>query len=100
MAQTTAVNWVLGFIEPSLTSEQKHFFSKVIEQAKEMEKQQIITAMIYTFNQQNTLPYGMEYMLNRDGMLEDCEDYYNETYNIQIQKNNHNGLEPDSHTTE
>jgi hypothetical protein len=40
MAQT-AVNWLLAFIEPSLTSEQKHFFSKVIEQAKEMEKEQI-----------------------------------------------------------
>jgi hypothetical protein len=40
MAQQTAVNWLLGFIEPSLTSEQKHFFSKVIEQAKAMEKKQ------------------------------------------------------------
>jgi hypothetical protein len=52
----------------------------LLEQAKEMEKEQMISAMIYTFNQQNTLPYGMEYLLNRDGMLEDCENYYKETY--------------------
>jgi hypothetical protein len=45
-----------------------------------MEKEQMISAMIYTFNQQNTLPYGMEYLQKRDGMLEDCENYYKETY--------------------
>jgi len=42
------VEWLLGFIEPSLTLEQKHFFSNVIEQAKKMEEEnrnQIRTAV-------------------------------------------------------
>lgn len=55
-------------------------FKDKLNQAKAMEKQQIITAMIYTFNQENTLPYGMEYLLKRDRMREDFENYYNETY--------------------
>jgi len=79
MAQT-AVNWLLEFIEPSLTSEQKHFFSKVMQQAKAIERQKMIDAMMYTFHQQNTLPYGMEYILKRDEMIENCIKYYNETY--------------------
>jgi len=36
----SSVEWLLSFIEPSLTQEQKHFFSMVIEQAKEMNKKQ------------------------------------------------------------
>jgi hypothetical protein len=36
----SSVEWLLSFIEPSLTQEQKHFFSMVIEQAKAMQKQQ------------------------------------------------------------
>lgn len=56
------------------------YYSDIAE-AKEMEKEQIIDAMIHTFAQQNTLPYGMEYLLKRDGMREDCENYYHETYN-------------------
>ncbi len=39
--QTTAVQWLMPFIEPSLTDEQKQFFSLVIKQAKERERQQI-----------------------------------------------------------
>lgn len=46
-----------------------------------LEKVQIITAMMYTFHQENTLPYGMEYLLKRDRMREDFENYYDETYN-------------------
>jgi hypothetical protein len=67
MAQTTAVNWLLGFIEPSLTSEQKHFFSKVIEQAKAMEKEQI--RMAFTDG-------------HWDGQFKKLtsEEYYNEQY--------------------
>jgi len=36
----TAVEWLMSFIEPSLTEQQIHFFSIIVEQAKEMEKQQ------------------------------------------------------------
>jgi hypothetical protein len=71
--KVTAVEW---FYQRILAKNIKEVF----EEAKAMEKEQMISAMIYTFNQQNTLPYGMEYLLNRDGMLEDCENYYKETY--------------------
>jgi hypothetical protein len=37
----TAVEWLLGFIEPSLTTEQKQFFSTVIERALSMEREKI-----------------------------------------------------------
>jgi hypothetical protein len=64
----TAVEWLLGFIEPSLTSEQKHFFSKVIEQAKAMEKDQI--RMAFTDGKwSNTFANATS------------EQYYNENYN-------------------
>ena len=61
MSKQTAVEWMLGFIEPSLTLEQKHFFSKVIEQAKAMEREQIIDAY-------------------NNGDLRSADLYYNETY--------------------
>jgi hypothetical protein len=78
MAQTA-----VEFLQEKYNSRQVYeesIFDEEFEQAKVMEKEQMISAMIYTFNQQNTLPYGMEYLLNRDGMLEDCENYYKETY--------------------
>jgi hypothetical protein len=82
MAQQTAVEYLIKeikndvFIHSKSTKEWNIIFKK----SKAMEKEQMISAMIYTFNQQNTLPYGMEYLLKRDGMLEDCENYYKETY--------------------
>jgi hypothetical protein len=48
----------------------------------EVEKEQMINSMIYTFNENNTLPYGMEYISKREKMLEDSLKYYNETYTI------------------
>ena len=36
----TAVEWLMSFIEPSLTEQQIHFFSIIVERAKEMEKEQ------------------------------------------------------------
>ena len=69
----SSVEWLLSFIEPSLTPEQKHFFSIVIEQAKEMEKEGIKTAW---YN-------GYLYRAN-EGRMPDHEcvadTYYNETY--------------------
>jgi hypothetical protein len=76
MAQETAVDFLVKKFHDYGTL----YYSDITE-AKEMEKAQIITAMIYKFNQENTLPYGMEYLLKRDGMLEDFENYYDETYN-------------------
>ncbi len=88
MAQT-AVEWLVNQINghshsigmPYSMSIRIDIPDDIIEQAKEMEKEQIKKAMMHTFAQQNTLPYGMEYLLKRDGMLEDFENYYNETYN-------------------
>jgi hypothetical protein len=52
----------------------------IYAQAKAIERQKMIDAMMYTFYQQNTLPYGMEYIVKRDEMIENCIKYYNETY--------------------
>jgi hypothetical protein len=78
MAQT-AVEWLQEKYNSRQVYEES-IFDEEFEKAKAMEKEQMISAMIYTFNQQNTLPYGMEYLQKRDGMLEDCENYYKETY--------------------
>jgi len=40
MAQQTSVEWLMSFIEPSLTEQHRHFFSMVVDQAKEMERRQ------------------------------------------------------------
>jgi hypothetical protein len=78
MAQT-AVEWLQEKYNSRQVYEES-IFDEEFEKAKAMEKEQMISAMIYTFNQQNTLPYGMEYLQKRDGMLEDCENYYKEKY--------------------
>jgi hypothetical protein len=75
--QQTAVSWLIELIEDHCI----RIDEKIIEKAKEMEKEQIITAMMNTFHQENTLPYGMEYLHKRNEKLEGCENYYNETYN-------------------
>jgi hypothetical protein len=75
----TAVEWLQEKYNSRQVYEES-IFDEEFEKAKAMEKEQMISAMIYTFNQQNTLPYGMEYLQKRDGMLEDCENYYKETY--------------------
>ena len=61
----SSVEWLLSFIEPSLTPEQKQFFSMVIEQAKAMHKEEI----------------GRAYHEGLiDGMNCTPKDYYNETF--------------------
>jgi hypothetical protein len=60
----TAVEW--------LVSQQKHgkfFYDEIIEQAKEMEKEQIINAYWEGFPK----PYSQE-------MITEAEQYYNETF--------------------
>jgi hypothetical protein len=71
--KVTAVEW---FYQRILAKNIKEVF----EEAKAMEKEQMISAMIYTFNQQNTLPYGMEYLSSLDEMINHCENYLKETY--------------------
>jgi len=72
MAQT-AVEW---FYQRILAKNIKEVF----EEAKAMEKEQMISAMMRTFNKENTLPYGMEYLSSLDEMINHCENYLKETY--------------------
>jgi len=75
MAQTA-----VEFLKDKLSQVLDWDLLELFEQAKAMERQKMIDAMMYTFHQQNTLPYGMEYILKRDEMIENCIKYYNETY--------------------
>lgn len=79
--KVTAVDWFVQQLEEYGSDDFKIIFKKQFEQAKAIERQKMIDAMMYTFNQQNTLPYGMEYIVKRDEMLENCVKYYKETYN-------------------
>jgi hypothetical protein len=73
----TAVEWLISKIEvnsnPSLTQKEMIVY---IEQAKEMEKQQIIDAQSYAISKAD--------MTNNRGFF-DCEQYYNETFNLSQQ---------------
>ena len=79
MAQT-AVEWLIH----ELNTRQKPLYNNQIdelfEKAKEMERNQIVYAMMRTFNKNNTLPYGIEYLSNLDEMINRCENYLKETY--------------------
>jgi hypothetical protein len=66
----SSIEWLISFIEPSLTPEQKHFFSTVIERAKAMHKDEI----------ENAVKQGWDY--NEEGLVQWMgETYYNETFN-------------------
>lgn len=61
----TAVTWLLNIIETKNGKEFSSYYSEFIEQAKEMEKEQIIDAY-----QSDRFPCSEQ----------DAEQYYNETY--------------------
>jgi hypothetical protein len=69
----TSVNFLLKYIEPSLTNEQKQFFSIVIEQAKLLNKQEIIKAF------DEGQEYEYQYHINNAPKF-DSETYYQETF--------------------
>jgi len=65
----TAVEWLLSQ-KMALTSEE---FDDIIEQAKEIEKQQIIDAYV--------TPLSKEFWFKKDDIFnQQAEQYYNETY--------------------
>jgi hypothetical protein len=66
--QQTAVEWLMDKLPHSIETQ----FSKQIEQAKEMEKQQIIGAHLT----------GLIYPLEMEATKQ-AEQYYNETFNQQ-----------------
>lgn len=68
----TAVEWLIEQICGDHTSE----WQKEIEQAKEMEKKQIIQAITKTIIGSNVI-YGSEYT----EVIHTAEQYYNETFN-------------------
>ena len=66
--QQTAVEWLMDRLPHSIETQ----FSKQIEQAKELEKQQIMDANIA----------GMEFIpVDPNRHQEDAKQYYNETFN-------------------
>jgi len=66
----TAVEWLLEQIEKKNGKEFSSYYSEFIEQAKEMEKEQIIEAF----------KEGVEYWNGDEWKLIDIEDYYIKTY--------------------
>jgi hypothetical protein len=86
MAQQTAVEWLVEELKSkghALVTNKGVFINvpdELFEKAKEMERNQIVYAMMRTFNKENTLPYGMEYLSSLDEMINRCENYLKETY--------------------
>jgi len=52
----------------------------IIEQAKEMHKQESIAAQMDMFHFLNNLPVGMQYLNKRENAEKIAEIYYNETF--------------------
>ncbi len=53
---------------------------ELIEQAKEMHKQESIAAQMDMFHHLNNLPFGMQYLDKRESAEQFAEQYYNETF--------------------
>jgi hypothetical protein len=76
MAQQTAVEWLaerLIRMIPTISPIYKYDIKEYVEQAKEMEKEQIIKALDRGFDEGCKFPEDMT--------LDNAEQYYNETYN-------------------
>jgi hypothetical protein len=74
MTQQTAVEWLLKKIENKNGKEFSSYYTEFIEQAKEMEKEQIVNAWDDGSE--------TEYQYHVNGEFRKCShDYYNETYN-------------------
>ena len=75
----TAVEWLyeqIKFIDKYTYNELELKF----QQAKEMEKEQMICAQMDMFFQACEQPYGITYLFSRDNAEEWAEQYYYETY--------------------
>ena len=68
MAQQTAVEWLQEQLNPDMKTMQGNIMQELLEQAKQMEKEQIMNARLSTFD-----------LIRRDDVLK-TEQYYNETY--------------------
>jgi predicted secreted protein len=65
----TAVEW----LSEHLCNEMNFDYWKAVEQAKEMEREQIEEA------------YNVGYYMNKDNSIMNCEEYYEETYKTKDQ---------------
>jgi disulfide oxidoreductase YuzD len=71
--QQTAVEWLLNAIETKNGEEFSSYYSEFIEQAKEMEKQQIAKAF-------DDGDYNYHYSRKTGNDFEDGQEYYQEVY--------------------
>ena len=71
----TAVEWLLEQIENKNGKEFTSYYTEFIEQAKEMEKQQIIDAWLSAWKDSMVNP------LSDDCYQDLAEEYYNDTFN-------------------
>lgn len=79
--EQTAVNWLFEQVNNldwrNLQGDKK---LEIFEQAKAMEKEQIIDAQMDMFNNTNKIKFGLDYLNKRDAAEEYAEQYYKETY--------------------
>lgn len=72
----TAVEWLYkNLLENPMSNQDVKYNEAVFHNAKEMHKQEIITAYAFGHND------GCRYMTNEKQEFEHGEQYYNETYN-------------------
>ncbi len=77
MAQT-AVDWLVNKIYMVIPNEERNFLEGLREQAKQMEKEQIMDADL---NGSTRTVLGCDFTLSTRRVKELAEQYYNETYN-------------------
>ena len=83
MSKQTAVEWLFAHLLPFLPfsdAKEREHFRKCLEEAKAMEREQILNSRLSLFIDLNKMPYGMEYFGHLENALEDAEQYYKETY--------------------
>ena len=76
MRKQTAVEWLLEEW-PILESK---IPPRIIEQAKAMEREQILNARLSVFLDTNKMPYSMAFFNNLEDAIEDAEQHYINTY--------------------
>ena len=72
----TAVEWLVEKLDQNFD----YVADTIIEQAKEMEKQQMVFAQMDMFNHINKDEFGLDYLNKRNAAEEFAEQYYNKEY--------------------
>jgi predicted transcriptional regulator len=80
MKQQTAVEWMIKEIESLITIETFEKWKAIKEQAKAMDKQQMLSAQLDMFHFLNNLKFGMMYLEKREQAEFFAAQYYTETY--------------------